>query len=105
MIRRPPRSTLFPYTTLFRSQFRCGAHIKASDVTGGDRWMGSATCEQDSLNARKDFSWTVLLFRAGSAVNQRLGVNEHLEARQEGELRNLTDPQTSRKLRRGLRPQ
>src|SRR2546428_8544194 len=22
MIRRPPRSTLFPYTTLFRSQFR-----------------------------------------------------------------------------------
>src|SRR2546430_15058509 len=24
MIRRPPRSTLFPYTTLFRSQLRCG---------------------------------------------------------------------------------
>src|SRR5256885_12889985 len=23
MIRRPPRSTLFPYTTLFRSTFRC----------------------------------------------------------------------------------
>src|SRR2546425_11159746 len=23
MIRRPPRSTLFPYTTLFRSEFRC----------------------------------------------------------------------------------
>src|SRR3712207_7917908 len=25
MIRRPPRSTLFPYTTLFRSQRRLGA--------------------------------------------------------------------------------
>src|SRR2546422_1528114 len=25
MIRRPPRSTLFPYTTLFRSQPRIGA--------------------------------------------------------------------------------
>src|SRR3712207_8205086 len=25
MIRRPPRSTLFPYTTLFRSVFRGGA--------------------------------------------------------------------------------
>src|SRR6266516_4478889 len=25
MIRRPPRSTLFPYTTLFRSQARHGA--------------------------------------------------------------------------------
>src|SRR3712207_7005422 len=24
MIRRPPRSTLFPYTTLFRSQFKQG---------------------------------------------------------------------------------
>src|SRR2546430_3914342 len=24
MIRRPPRSTLFPYTTLFRSTDRCG---------------------------------------------------------------------------------
>src|SRR2546425_2563012 len=24
MIRRPPRSTLFPYTTLFRSRRRCG---------------------------------------------------------------------------------
>src|SRR2546426_1191369 len=26
MIRRPPRSTLFPYTTLFRSQASHGAH-------------------------------------------------------------------------------
>src|SRR5258708_25087216 len=25
MIRRPPRSTLFPYTTLFRSPHRCAA--------------------------------------------------------------------------------
>src|SRR5258705_2986983 len=25
MIRRPPRSTLFPYTTLFRSPCRCGS--------------------------------------------------------------------------------
>src|SRR2546428_8466543 len=26
MIRRPPRSTLFPYTTLFRSRNRCRVH-------------------------------------------------------------------------------
>src|SRR2546430_15946572 len=31
MIRRPPRSTLFPYTTLFRSAHR-------HDSTGGERW-------------------------------------------------------------------
>src|SRR5688572_32074437 len=27
MIRRPPRSTLFPYTTLFRSDLRAGMHV------------------------------------------------------------------------------
>src|SRR2546430_13324449 len=29
MIRRPPRSTLFPYTTLFRSRFAAGRRIPA----------------------------------------------------------------------------
>src|SRR2546426_7248305 len=32
MIRRPPRSTLFPYTTLFRSLLRAIFGEKASDV-------------------------------------------------------------------------
>src|SRR3989449_7958240 len=33
MIRRPPRSTLFPYTTLFRSpRPQCGAHDGAEPV-------------------------------------------------------------------------
>src|SRR5215471_16660459 len=27
MIRRPPRSTLFPYTTLFRSALRAAVHV------------------------------------------------------------------------------
>src|SRR3989442_8708281 len=31
MIRRPPRSTLFPYTTLFRSRPRCQVVPGASD--------------------------------------------------------------------------
>src|SRR2546430_4280880 len=31
MIRRPPRSTLFPYTTLFRSFFPSGAHNLRQD--------------------------------------------------------------------------
>src|SRR2546429_9182908 len=30
MIRRPPRSTLFPYTTLFRSHFPISVHFSAS---------------------------------------------------------------------------
>src|SRR5256884_2318232 len=32
MIRRPPRSTLFPYTTLFRSPFRRPAHHRLRPV-------------------------------------------------------------------------
>src|SRR2546426_5071708 len=48
MIRRPPRSTLFPYTTLFRSQCytieefeailpRTPSRSSATDATGDDR--------------------------------------------------------------------
>src|SRR2546427_5060919 len=32
MIRRPPRSTLFPYTTLFRSRSRGRKTIEATDI-------------------------------------------------------------------------
>src|SRR3712207_8879451 len=35
MIRRPPRSTLFPYTTLFRSLLQC-VHPKAAGFCIGD---------------------------------------------------------------------
>src|SRR3989442_11759694 len=34
MIRRPPRSTLFPYTTLFRSNFVGNTRLTVFDCTG-----------------------------------------------------------------------
>src|SRR2546426_1964475 len=37
MIRRPPRSTLFPYTTLFRSRPQRAAHLLHHVVRGGSR--------------------------------------------------------------------
>src|SRR2546430_12248308 len=39
MIRRPPRSTLFPYTTLFRSRHRCHGwrHLDREHEHGHDR--------------------------------------------------------------------
>src|SRR3712207_8581407 len=37
MIRRPPRSTLFPYTTLFRSLRRCAHHVLELRGHGGRR--------------------------------------------------------------------
>src|SRR2546430_13532976 len=35
MIRRPPRSTLFPYTTLFRSQRLCPQGVKGEICVSG----------------------------------------------------------------------
>src|SRR5471032_1858518 len=35
MIRRPPRSTLFPYTTLFRSKIKAGASTRSVSVATG----------------------------------------------------------------------
>src|SRR3712207_7338707 len=52
MIRRPPRSTLFPYTTLFRSHRRGGAAVELS--VGGGR-LGTpvgAGVGQDEVAAR-----------------------------------------------------
>src|SRR3712207_8099800 len=39
MIRRPPRSTLFPYTTLFRSR-ESGRHGGRGHEQGGERRQG-----------------------------------------------------------------
>src|SRR2546423_1963963 len=45
MIRRPPRSTLFPYTTLFRSQSRRPLNLRSREIIrapaedGVDSWV------------------------------------------------------------------
>src|SRR5438874_5038757 len=48
MIRRPPRSTLFPYTTLFRS------HTFPNRALDGELWTGRQTLEKLSalLNSK-----------------------------------------------------
>src|SRR5437773_7041713 len=42
MIRQPPRSTLFPYTTLFRSITSCCAASAVSEAPSVRRWRRSA---------------------------------------------------------------
>src|SRR5260370_3635159 len=42
MIRRPPRSTLFPYTTLFRS--RCPSGLNCVDLICTSCFIGSPIC-------------------------------------------------------------
>src|SRR3712207_8327156 len=41
MIRRPPRSTLFPYTTLFRSRCRTGARDRSARLVFPPRRRGT----------------------------------------------------------------
>src|SRR3989475_11772797 len=50
MIRRPPRSTLFPYTTLFRSIFTSGVWVHGD---AGDRMVDETT----PLNPIKLVAW------------------------------------------------
>src|SRR2546422_2869827 len=61
MIRRPPRSTLFPYTTLFRSTVPSGAPRAASpnavvcvDSTTERRTTGAGLAVIDPAQARRE---------------------------------------------------
>src|SRR5437762_4657683 len=47
MIRRPPRSTLFPYTTLFRSD--AGARVRVEHVAGHQRSRSCAGTSSTSF--------------------------------------------------------
>src|SRR2546430_11688347 len=53
MIRRPPRSTLFPYTTLFRSQERRAAllHLGGAGHLRGEARHGCAARERGAVPA------------------------------------------------------
>src|SRR3712207_8700037 len=64
MIRRPPRSTLFPYTTLFRSLTTPPPGVVASDVFRNQGFLVSADpgaiavpgCEKDRKSTRLNSS-------------------------------------------------
>src|SRR5947209_12474104 len=55
MIRRPPRSTLFPYTTLFRSA-RVGAAALLALDPGDDHALGQVEEEADRKSTRLNSS-------------------------------------------------
>src|SRR2546430_3035521 len=48
MIRRPPRSTLFPYTTLFRSPF-----VLESEIASGSTFLPLESCRRRGREDRK----------------------------------------------------
>src|SRR2546430_12657937 len=56
MIRRPPRSTLFPYTTLFRSRRHRSIGISRSEPHGGGVRHPAATGSADRKSTRLNSS-------------------------------------------------
>src|SRR5947208_11187204 len=61
IMRRPPRSTLFPYTTLFRSELRDRQPWKA--VLERDyRWLGNVIEKQDRKSTRLNSSHQIISY-------------------------------------------
>src|SRR5260221_3297095 len=58
MIRRPPRSTLFPYTTLFRSNGRNDGAQHSHQWIQRQRWL----CHKDRKSTRLNSSHTVISY-------------------------------------------
>src|SRR2546426_7890579 len=67
MIRRPPRSTLFPYTTLFRSHL-VREIVKDLDDAPGDRALGRRTLPI-ALGPRRAELVAAALDRKGTRLN------------------------------------
>src|SRR5260370_2647595 len=75
MIRRPPRSTLFPYTTLFRSELALSE--------GGQRWSASE-CKKgcnsgDRILERADRVFAECSTARGNLTGQERGRNDSVE--------------------------
>src|SRR5258708_23740955 len=64
MIRRPPRSTLFPYTTLFRSLFRKNAGHIADQTAARDMSQALDGHRIEKLENRLDVDARGLISRA-----------------------------------------
>src|SRR5437588_8580439 len=72
MIRRPPRSTLFPYTTLFRSH----AHVQAQEISysnaRGSHKTAFKVVGDDYFDDGRVTAWRCLLIENGDRKSTRL---------------------------------
>src|SRR2546430_17240369 len=79
MIRRPPRSTLFPYTTLFRSRVNVDYHVERH----GHYYSVPYALVHEVVDVRASVSIVEIFYRG-----QRVGAHRRSDARG----RHTTDP-------------
>src|SRR2546430_13544310 len=76
MIRRPPRSTLFPYTTLFRSH-RNGTGTRAP-IPGSSRHRGTGDRKSTRLNSsHSQISYAVFCLKKKKNIIARKSSRKH----------------------------
>src|SRR2546430_3226237 len=73
MIRRPPRSTLFPYTTLFRS-----LHRKAFAECSVEYWIAREIGEIDRKSTRLNSSHSQISY-AVFCLKKKKKTNKHID--------------------------
>src|SRR2546428_6266230 len=75
MIRRPPRSTLFPYTTLFRSSVGSPGYMSPEQALGvqqdAQRLLGRPEEHTSELQSRSDLVCRLLLEKKRMKMSER----------------------------------
>src|SRR5438034_5844950 len=84
MIRRPPRSTLFPYTTLFRSVSRSQTWRRRSrSLRVVRRRYGEAADRSDRKSTRLNSSHTVISYAVFCLKKKKKKNKHHQQAKEE----------------------
>src|SRR3712207_8838724 len=98
MIRRPPRSTLFPYTTLFRSQYleHCTDKYGVRPHIRFDSEVTSATFDEESGTWRVEVNRGEAAFVARAVIARSEEHTSELQSRQYLVCRLLLEKKTHR---------
>src|SRR5690606_40277899 len=100
MIRRPPRSTLFPYTTLFRSNFKCSTGCGAG-CSGN--WPGKATrldrksTRLNSSHVKISYAVFCLKKKTNKNRNQTIRITDKKRAKSDMDVHTSSNPYNRRK--------
>src|SRR2546430_17186430 len=82
MIRRPPRSTLFPYTTLFRSRYVKQLYLgKAEDI---GKLFEEATAPVPTQGLPFEFGGTAALYSVAQQLQLAEIIDRHVPKRNQG---------------------